>query len=203
MKSAGLIKAIEDTGQLDNTLVFLSTVTTEPAPKAVGTACSTNTPTSTAFRNRSPTCSSIMDQWGGPETYPHMAAGWAVAFDSPLSWTKQVASDFGGTSNGMVVHWPKGIKAKERISHAIQPRDRCRADHPGSRRPAGAQGGQRHAADTDGGREHGLHLRQCQGQRPPHHPILRDVRKPGDLPRRLVCPHHPPGSVGEQACAVR
>lgn len=41
-----------------------------------------------------------------------MAAGWAVAFDSPFAWTKQIASDFGGTRNGMVVHRPKGIKDK-------------------------------------------------------------------------------------------
>ena len=54
----------------------------------------------------------LIDKWGGPETFPHMAAGWAVAFDTPFSWTKQVASDFGGTRNGMVVHWPKGIKEK-------------------------------------------------------------------------------------------
>jgi arylsulfatase A-like enzyme len=53
-----------------------------------------------------------LEQWGGPYTFPHMAAGWAVAFDSPFSWTKQVASDFGGTRNGMVIHWPKGIKEK-------------------------------------------------------------------------------------------
>jgi arylsulfatase len=55
------------------------------------------------------------DQWGGPETYPHMAAGWSVALNSPFGWMKQVPSDFGGTRNGMVVHWPKGIKAKDGI----------------------------------------------------------------------------------------
>jgi arylsulfatase len=64
-----------------------------------------------------------LDEWGGPYTFPHMAAGWAVAFDSPFMWTKQVASDFGGTRNGMVVHWPKGIKHKGKIrsqfSHVI------------------------------------------------------------------------------------
>ena len=53
-----------------------------------------------------------LDKWGGPETYPHMAAGWAVAFDTPYKWTKQMASDYGGTKVGMAVHWPKGIKAK-------------------------------------------------------------------------------------------
>ncbi len=51
----------------------------------------------------------LIDKWGGPYTFPHMAAGWAVAFDAPFTWTKQVASDFGGTRNGMVIHWPKGI----------------------------------------------------------------------------------------------
>jgi arylsulfatase len=65
----------------------------------------------------------VMDKWGGPETYPHMAAGWAVAFDAPFGWMKQVPSDFGGTRNGMVVSWPKGIKAKNEIrtqfSHVI------------------------------------------------------------------------------------
>jgi arylsulfatase A-like enzyme len=55
------------------------------------------------------------DEWGGPTTYPHYSAGWAVAMDSPFSYTKQVASDFGGTRNGMVIHWPSGIKAKGEI----------------------------------------------------------------------------------------
>ncbi|MCL4768166.1 MAG: arylsulfatase [Hyphomicrobiaceae bacterium] len=65
----------------------------------------------------------LVDKWGGPETFPHMAAGWAVAFDAPFKWTKQVASDFGGTRNGMVIHWPKGIDEKgglrTQFSHVI------------------------------------------------------------------------------------
>jgi arylsulfatase len=65
----------------------------------------------------------VLDKWGGPETYPHMAAGWAVAFNAPFGWMKQVPSDFGGTRNGMVVHWPKGIKARNglrtQFSHVI------------------------------------------------------------------------------------
>ena len=56
-----------------------------------------------------------LDAWGDPSTYPHMAAGWAVAGDTPFTWTKQVASNFGGTRNGMVVHWPKRIKAKGEV----------------------------------------------------------------------------------------
>jgi len=54
-------------------------------------------------------------QWGGPESYPHMSAGWSVATDAPFTWTKQVASDFGGTRNGMVMHWPKGFSSKGEI----------------------------------------------------------------------------------------
>ena len=65
----------------------------------------------------------LVDKWGGPETFPHMAAGWAVAFDAPFKWTKQVASDFGGTRNGTVIHWPKGITDKgglrSQFSHVI------------------------------------------------------------------------------------
>jgi len=57
----------------------------------------------------------VKDKWGGPETYPHMAAGWAVALDTPYTWTKQVASDPGGTKVGMALRWPRGIKAKNQI----------------------------------------------------------------------------------------
>ena len=55
------------------------------------------------------------DDWGGPNSFPHFSSGWAVATDAPFTWTKQVAADFGGTRNGMVMHWPKGIKAKGEI----------------------------------------------------------------------------------------
>ena len=65
----------------------------------------------------------LIDEWGGPTTFPHMSAGWAVAFDAPFKWTKQVASDFGGTRNGMVVHWPNGIEQvgglRSQFSHVI------------------------------------------------------------------------------------
>jgi hypothetical protein len=56
----------------------------------------------------------FIDKWGGPETYPHMAAGWAVMFDTPFTWTKQVASDHGGTKVGTAIHWPKGIQGQRR-----------------------------------------------------------------------------------------
>ncbi|MCK4989681.1 MAG: arylsulfatase, partial [Bacteroidales bacterium] len=55
------------------------------------------------------------DDWGGPNSFPHMTAAWAVATDVPFKWTKQMAADFGGTRNGMVMHWPAGIEAKGEI----------------------------------------------------------------------------------------
>jgi len=64
-----------------------------------------------------------LDKLGGPESYNHYAVGWAWAMDTPYQWTKQVASHWGGTRNGTIIHWPKGIKAKGEIrthfSHVI------------------------------------------------------------------------------------
>jgi len=56
-----------------------------------------------------------MDILGGPETFNHYAVGWAHAMDTPYQWTKQVASHWGGTRNGTIVHWPNGIEAKGEI----------------------------------------------------------------------------------------
>lgn len=55
---------------------------------------------------------SKMDEFGSPESYNHYSVGWAWAMDTPYQWTKQVASHWGGTRNGTIVHWPKGIKEK-------------------------------------------------------------------------------------------
>ena len=70
---------------------------------------------SQASRLRSFLNSPRMDQFGGPESFNHYAVGWAHAMDTPYQWTKQVASHWGGTRNGTIVHWPKGIKAKNEI----------------------------------------------------------------------------------------
>jgi arylsulfatase A-like enzyme len=58
---------------------------------------------------------SKIDEFGGPKAYNHYAVGWAHAMDTPYQWTKQVASHWGGTRNGTIVHWPNGIKAKGEI----------------------------------------------------------------------------------------
>ena len=66
---------------------------------------------------------SRIDDFGGPKANNHYAVGWAHAMDTPYQWTKQVASHWGGTRNGTIVHWPAGISAKGEVrsqfSHVI------------------------------------------------------------------------------------
>jgi arylsulfatase len=52
---------------------------------------------------------SKLEEIGTPTSYNHYAVGWAWAMDAPYQWTKQIASHWGGTRNGTIVHWPRGI----------------------------------------------------------------------------------------------
>ena len=56
-----------------------------------------------------------IDDFGTPKAYNHFAVGWAHAMDTPYQWTKQVASHWGGTRNGTIVHWPRGIAARGEV----------------------------------------------------------------------------------------
>jgi arylsulfatase len=58
---------------------------------------------------------SKLDAFGGPDAYNHYAVGWAHAMDTPYQWTKQFASHWGGTRNGTIVHWPKGVRARGEV----------------------------------------------------------------------------------------
>ena len=60
---------------------------------------------------------SKMDELGGPNSYNHYSVGWAHAMCTPYQWTKQVASHFGGTRNGTIMHWPNHIKDKGELRH--------------------------------------------------------------------------------------
>jgi arylsulfatase A-like enzyme len=110
-----LIDAIADMGQLDNTLIFY--IVGDNGASAEG-GMNGLFNEMTYFNGMQETVQEVLkhyDELGGPNTYGHYAAGWAVAGDTPFTWTKQVASSYGGTRNGMVVHWPKSIKAKGEI----------------------------------------------------------------------------------------
>lgn len=118
-----MLAAIEASGELDNTLVLY--IAGDNGTSAEGGANGMFNEY-TYFNGVPETVPDMLrhvDQWGSPATYPHMAAGWAVAFNTPFMWTKQVASNFGGTRVGMVAHWPQGIKAKGEVrnqfSHVI------------------------------------------------------------------------------------
>jgi arylsulfatase len=110
-----LIQAIKETGQLDNTLI-LYIVGDNGASAEGGMVGLFNE--MTYFNGVNESVQDVLkhyDELGGPSTYPHYAAGWAVAGDSPFEWTKQVASSYGGTRNGMVIQWPKRIAAKGEV----------------------------------------------------------------------------------------
>jgi len=107
-----VIDAIEQTGQLDNTLVILVYGDNGTSAEGGRNGMFSEMTYFNGVQETVPDMLKFIDKWGGPETYPHMAAGWAVMFDTPFTWTKQVASDHGGTKVGTAIHWPKGIKAQ-------------------------------------------------------------------------------------------
>jgi arylsulfatase A-like enzyme len=116
-------KALEDIGELDNTLFIYIAGDNGTSAEGGFVGMYNEMTYFNGVVEKVEDLIPLIDKWGGPDTFPHMAAGWAVAFDTPFTWTKQVASDFGGTRNGMVIHWPNGIKEKgglrTQFSHVI------------------------------------------------------------------------------------
>jgi arylsulfatase A-like enzyme len=112
-----LLDALEDLEVLDDTLVYY--IIGDNGASAEGTlqgtfneminfngAAALETPEFMLAR---------LDEFGGPDSYNHYAVGWAHAMDTPYQWTKQVASHFGGTRNGTIVHWPNGFAARGEV----------------------------------------------------------------------------------------
>ena len=118
-----LLQAFDEVGQADNTLVFYIAGDNGTSGEGGQNGMYSEMTYFNGVQEKVEDMLKLIDKWGGPETYPHMAAGWAMALDAPFAWMKQIPSDFGGTRNGMVVRWPKGIKAKNEIrsqfSHVI------------------------------------------------------------------------------------
>ena len=106
-----VIQAVEDMGKLDNTLIIY--ISGDNGTSAEGTL--EGTPNQmTAYNGilNLPEAEQMLyyEAWGSDKTYPHMSVAWSWAFDTPFKWTKQVASHFGGTRQGMVISWPGHIK---------------------------------------------------------------------------------------------
>ena len=108
-----LLSAVEQSGQLDNTLVIF--IMGDNGASAEGSLQGTTNEVATAangVKESIPYLLSMIDKLGGPLAYNHYPVGWAHAMDAPMQWTKQVASHFGGTRNGLVISWPAHIKDK-------------------------------------------------------------------------------------------
>ena len=106
-----VIKAVEDMGELDNTIIIY--INGDNGTSAEGQLI--GTPNEVAMFNGvqvpvKDQLKDFYDVWGTDQTYNHMAVGWTWAFDTPYSWTKQVASHLGGIRQGMCVSWPGHIK---------------------------------------------------------------------------------------------
>lgn len=105
-----VIDQVERQGDLDNTLIIY--IEGDNGTSAEGSAIGTpfdlaaiqgvNVPVETQLK--------FYDAWGSPETQPHMSVAWSWAFDAPFQWTKQIASHFGGTRQGMAMAWPGHIQ---------------------------------------------------------------------------------------------
>jgi arylsulfatase len=113
-----VIQAFEDMGKLDNTLIIY--ISGDNGSSAEGTLV--GTPNEVAMFNGvevpvEDQLKYFYDAWGSDKTYNHMAVPWSWAFDTPFSWTKQIASHFGGVRQGMAISWPKVITDKGGIRH--------------------------------------------------------------------------------------
>jgi arylsulfatase len=120
-----LVDAIEDLGILDDTIIYY--IIGDNGASAEGTMNGAFNEMANfngmAALETPEFMVSMMDSFGGPDSYNHYSVGWAWAMNAPLQWTKQVASHWGGTRNGTIVHWPAGIEEagglRSQFTHVI------------------------------------------------------------------------------------
>ncbi len=112
-----LVDALADLQVLDDTLIYLVIGDNGASAEGTPNGCFNEMATLNGLPGlETPEfLRSKLDEFGGPNAYGHYAVGWAHAMDTPDQWTKQVASHWGGTRNGTIVHWPNGIKAKGEV----------------------------------------------------------------------------------------
>jgi arylsulfatase len=106
-----VIQAFEDLGKLDNTLIIY--ISGDNGASAEGTVIGTPNEVASFNGVNVPVDDQLKyfyNVWGSDRTYPHMSVAWSWAFDTPFTWTKQIASHFGGTRNGVAISWPRVIK---------------------------------------------------------------------------------------------
>ena len=172
-----VIQQVEDMGDLDNTLIIYisgdngssAEGTLQGTPNEVATFNGVEVPVDVQLKD-------FYDIWGSEFTYNHMAVPWTWAFDTPFKWTKQIATYFGGTKQGMAIAWPKVIEDKGGVRHQfahvidIVP---TILEAAGLREPSVVDGIAQSPIEGD---EPRLHLRRGQRGRAvaPPHPVFRD-----------------------------
>jgi arylsulfatase len=186
-----VLDAIDQLGERDNTLVIF--IQGDNGASAEGSLQGTTNELAVLLNGVPedlPYLLSMIDKLGGPETYNHYPVGWAHATNTPFQWTKQVASHFGGTRNGLVISWPKRIQAtgeiRTQFSHVIDVVPTI-LEAAGIPMPVEIDGVKQKPIE---GVSMALHLRQRQGQRAAHDAVLRVGRQSRHLPRRLDGQHH-------------
>jgi len=112
-----VIQAVADVGKLDNTLVIYISGDNGASPEGTLHGLFNEFAVANAVHPTVELNTKFYDAWGSDQTYPHYAVGWAWAWDTPYKWTKQIASYFGGTRNGMAMAWPARIKDAGGIRH--------------------------------------------------------------------------------------
>ena len=112
-----LVDAVADLGVLENTLIYY--IIGDNGASAEGTPTGTFNELLTLNGVTDVETTEFMaariDDFGTPKAFNHYAVGWAHAMDTPYQWTKQIASHWGGTRNGTIVHWPAGITAQGEV----------------------------------------------------------------------------------------
>ena len=110
-----LFDALKEMEQFDNTLIFYIIGDNGTSAEGGENGVFNEFTYFNGVKENVPDMLKHYDDWGGPTTYPHMAAGWAIAGDTPFMWAKQVASNYGGTRNPLIVSWPNHISASNQV----------------------------------------------------------------------------------------
>ena len=192
-----VIQAVQDLGKLDNTLIIY--IEGDNGTSAEGSTLGTPFDLAAIQGINVPVAEQLKfyDVWGSAETTPHMSVAWSWAFDTPFKWTKQVASHFGGTRQGMAIAWPDRIKdaggIRTQFHHMIDIVPTI-LEATGIQAPVMVNGiaqrpieGVSMAYTWDKANANAPSTR--------HDAVLRDVRQPRDLPRRLDRRHDAAGAA--------
>ena len=197
-----VIQAVEDMGKLDNTLIIY--ISGDNGSSAEGTLV--GTPNEVAMFNGvvvpvEAQLKYFYDAWGSDRTYNHMAVPWSWAFDAPFSWTKQVASHFGGIRQGMAISWPAVIKdrggIRNQFHHVIDVVPTI-LEAAKIRQPEVVDGIKQSPIEGVS-MAYTFDAKNASRALDPQDAVLRDVRRPRHLPRGLDRQHQGDAPALERA----